>query len=99
MIMNKGGLHIYSKKFETAEGRIDENVLSGFMDTIQMMLEKITNIMDITVFNREGVSVIISPRNIITGLIFSIEELNSLKILLKIFMDKLEKIYNNILRE
>ncbi len=98
-IMNKGGLHIYSKKFKMAEGRIDENILSGFMTTIQMMLEKMTMIKDVTVINREGVSVIMYPGNTITGIIFSSEELNSLKTLLKILVNKLETIYSIILKK
>jgi len=98
-IMHKSGLFIYKKSFREKVSPIDESVITGALTTIEMMLEKVSDIESISIIKKKEKILIFQPGRFIYGVLICEEELESLKILLSKFINKIETIYSNILED
>lgn len=97
LIMHKSGLFIYKKSFQEKNEKINESIMSGVITILKMMLEKVTDTDDISIIEKKGKTVIIQPGKYIFGVLICQEKLNSLQVLLSTFIERIEKIYSNVL--
>ena len=98
-LMHKSGCHLFSKIFQENLRIVDENLVTGVITNIHMMLDELTNYEGITVIKKGQNVTIIYPKKDLIGVIFCSEDLNSLKYLLKNFVEKTEKLYESILSQ
>ncbi|TFG01398.1 MAG: hypothetical protein EU540_03760 [Promethearchaeota archaeon] len=98
-LMHKSGLFIYKKSFREKASPIDESVITGTLTTIKMMLEQVSHIDSISIIKKKEKILIFQPGKFIYGVLICEEELESLKILLSKFINKIETIYSNILED
>ncbi len=96
LIMMRSGVCIYYKSFKTADSLIDEQLTSSAIKAVNILLEEITKKHGTSIIEKEKKIFIIEPREYITGVIICDEELNSLKVILTKFIEKLELFYSNI---
>ncbi|MHA1150098.1 MAG: hypothetical protein ACTSR8_17835 [Promethearchaeota archaeon] len=97
-ITHRSGLFIYKKNFRGGEeSPFDKNVIAGFLSSIKMMLEKVTDISGISILEKEGKIIIIQPSLTFTGILICEEKLKSLQILLNSFINKIEELYSKIM--
>jgi len=93
-IMDSSGLCLYNKFFKINSENINENLITGSLTTIKLLLEKITYQRSISVFRKKGGSTtIIYPGKYITGVLFCDEDLMSLKVKLFKLVNKIESLY------
>jgi len=97
--MHKSGLFIYKKSFREKTSPIDESVITGTLTTIKMMLEKVSDNDTFSIIKKKEKILIFQPGRFIYGVLICEEELESLKILLSKFINKIETIYSNILED
>jgi hypothetical protein len=98
-IMHKSGLFIYKKSFKDKISPVrDESFIAGTLTTIKMMLEEFGDSKSISIIRKKNKTFIIDPGKFIYGVLICDKELESLKILLRKFIEKVEMIYNNILK-
>lgn len=98
-LMHKSGIHLYSKIFQENSKKVDENLITGLINSIHIMLDEVTNYEGISVIKKGENITIIYPKKYIIGVLFCSEDLNSLKYLLKNFVEKTEKLYESILSQ
>ena len=98
IIMHKSGLYIYKRSFRSDPNSIDESIITGTLTTLKLMLEKVTDQEDILTIEKKGKIIIIQPGKFIYGVIICDEKLNSLQILLRRFIERIETIYYNVLK-
>ena len=96
-IMHKSGLFIYKKFFREDLHTLNESIITGTLTTLKMMLEKFSNSEGISIIRQKEKIFIIEPGKCIYGVLICDEELESLKILLNKFIEKVELIYYNVL--
>ncbi len=98
-IMHKSGLFIYKKSFKDKISLVvDESMITGRLTTIKMMLEEFGDSKSISIIRKKNRTFIIEPGKFIYGVLICDKELEALKILLRKFIEKVEMIYDNILR-
>ena len=97
-IMHKSGLFIYKKSFkDNISPEVDESFIAGSLTMIKMMLEEFGDSRSSSIISKKTKTYIIEPGKFIYGVLICDKELESLKILLRSFIEKVEMIYDNIL--
>jgi len=97
-IIMQSGLCLYTKHFREKRKSFDEIVASGALSSVQIILELITETKDLSIIEKEGKTMIFQPGEYIIGVLVCEEDLESIRITLKNFVQKIEKIYYNVLR-
>jgi len=97
-LMMDSGICIYVKSFRDNIDIGNEQGITGSINSIKIILEKLTNKTGGSIIEKEGKVIIIQPRGLITGIIIADEYLHSLELLLEKFTKKVEIIYNKILK-
>lgn len=100
--ITKGGLSLYHKFFKENKEReeaINENLITGAITTVNLMLEELTNKSGISVLKKKGKNIVIYEGEVVNGVLYTSEELNTSKIVLKEYVEKFELLYKNILEE
>ncbi len=96
-VMNKGGVCLYNQIFKQQGDLIDEDLVSGAITSVNLLLEELISDAGVVVINKKGKTIIIYPGEKTYGVMFCSEELNYIKVLLKRFVERFEAVYNNIL--
>jgi len=96
-IIDKAGICLYNKTFDETSEIMDENLISGAISSINLMLKELTADEGVSVIKKKGKAIIIFPSKFIAGVMFCKEDLNFIKLLLKDLIDKFELIYHHIL--
>jgi len=73
--------------------------MSGAINSIQMILKEMSHNDGEMVIEKEGKVLITNQGKYITGVIIADQNLNSLNFLLKQFIEKVEFLYSNIIRD
>jgi hypothetical protein len=80
---------------------MNEQLISAALSSINIVLKEMTkseeNSGSISVIKKKGENVIIYQGKFISGVLYTTEELNFPKIVLKLFVEKFEMLYQNIL--
>lgn len=97
-IINKDGLLIYKKSYRTSQINLDQNVAAGMLTSVKMVLQELTERKGISIIEKEGKIIIIHPRELINGVIICDENLISLQILLKKFVERVEAVFYSFLQ-
>lgn len=97
-IIMQSGLCLYTKHFREKRKSFDEIVASGALSSVQIILESITDKKDISIIEKEGKTMIFQPGKYIIGVLVCEEDLESIRITLKNFVQRIEKIFFNILK-
>lgn len=97
--MNKGGICLYHRSFSGENKEYDELLMSGAISSINIMLKEATSARDsrTSIIKKKGKIVNIYTGDLVTGVIISKEELNSLNFYLKKFVTKIEYIFSTVL--
>ena len=102
-LINEAGLCLYYKAFSNKKEFINENLISVAISSMYIMLQELTKSGEgskgISVIKKEGENIIISHGNFVKGVLYTSEELNFPKIVLKNFVEKFETLYHNILKD
>jgi len=98
-LMLKSGICIYYKFFKEGNDPIEEQSISGATKSINDILNEITDKKGISIIERRHKIFIIQPSKYITGVLVCDEELDSLKLLLGKFIDRIENIYIKIFED
>ena len=98
-VVHKSGLFLYKKNFQGKSDIIDDNLISGGITTIEMLLEKTIKKRNFSIIEKAGKVIIIYPGEYIYGILIAREKLKSLQILLNNFIEKIEIIYLSFLKE
>jgi len=101
-LVDIAGICLYYKVFSEKKELMDENLISAAIASINIMLQGLIETgegrKEISVIKKKGENVIIYPGNVISGVLYTSEELNFPKIVLKDFVEKFETLYRNILK-
>lgn len=98
-IMRDSGICIYYKFFKDPTNTRGEQIISGAINTIKLILKEISHDDGEMVIEKEGKVLITNQGKYITGVIIADQNLDSLKFLLKRFIEKVEFLYSNIIRD
>ncbi len=98
-LMRASGVCIYYKFFRDQTSKHNEQNISSAINTIKMILREISQNEGEMVIEKEGKVLITSQGKYITGVIIADQNLNSLHFLLKRFIEKVEFLYSNIIRD
>ncbi len=102
-LVDIAGICLYYKEFSEKKELVDENLISAAIASINIMLQGLTETgerrKEISVIKKKGENVIIYPGNLVSGVLYTSEELNFPKIVLKEFVEKFETLYHNILTD
>lgn len=101
-LINEAGLCMYYKMFQEKEELMDENLISAAITSVQVLLEKLTGTEQrkgFSVFKKKGQIITIYPGKIVNGVLYTSEDLNFPKKLLKDFLMKFEQLYKNVLTD
>lgn len=98
-LMRASGVCIYYKFFRDQTSKHNEQNISSAINTIKMILREISQDEGEMVIEKEGKVLITSQGRYITGVIIADQNLNSLNFLLKRFIEKVEFLYSNIIRD
>ncbi len=100
-LVNKAGICLYNKIFIEKKNLMNENLISAAISSINILLQKLTETMerrkDISVIKKKGENVIIYTGKFVSGVLYTSEELNAPKIVLRNLVDKFETLFHNIL--
>jgi len=102
-LINDAGICLYFKIFdeEKLKDLADENLVSAALSSINIILKNLTETGDnnrsISVIKKKNENLIIYSGVFVSGVLYTSEELNFPKIVLKEFVEKFETLYNNIL--
>jgi len=97
-IIHKSGLLIFEKSFKPGESFYDSTT-SGAITSLKIMLETVSKKETTSFIEKKGKLITIQPGKYVYGTLISEENLSSLQILLKNFIDKIEQTYGNILKK
>jgi len=97
-LLTKSGIAIYNKNIEESRHIHQKTVISTSIIMIDALLKEITKFEGSSIIEKEDKTIIIEPGEFIYGVIVAYEKLNSLQFLLKSYIEKVEKIYYNILK-
>ncbi len=98
-LMRASGICIYYKFFRDPTNKHGDQIISGAINTIKLLLKGISHDDGEMVIEKEGKVLITNQGKYITGVIIADQNLNSLKFLLKNFVEKVEFLYSNIIRD
>ncbi len=101
-LINEAGICLYYKYFKEEEEPISKNVISAVISSINVMLRGLTGRKyneGFSVIKKKGENIIIYHGKFVRGILFTTEELNFVKVVLKDFVKKFEALYNNILKD
>ncbi len=98
-LMRASGICVYYKFFKEPTNKRGDQIISGAINTIKMMLKEISQDDGEMVIEKEGKVLITYQGKYITGVIIADQNLSSLNFLLKRFIEKVEFIYSNIIRD
>ena len=102
-LVNDAGICLYYKPFSDKKELMEEHLISAAITSINIMLQGLTETKEggkgISVIKKKGENVIIYPGKFVSGVLYTSEELNSPKIILKEFVEKFETLYYNILMD
>ncbi|MFX1340547.1 MAG: hypothetical protein ACFFDK_18200 [Promethearchaeota archaeon] len=98
-IMLKSGICIYYKFFKDGDDLIDEQSITGVTKSINDVLNEITDKEGVSIIERRHKTFIIQPSTYITGVLVCDEKLDSLKLLLSRFIDRIESTLINIFED
>jgi hypothetical protein len=98
-IMNKEGACLFHKSFKGADQIMDENLITSAITSVKIMLKELISTEDkgLSVLKKKGRIVSIYSGNNLTGVVYTVEEINTINIYLQELITKLERIYRNIL--
>ena len=99
-LITKNGLCIYYKSHIQKMDSIDEHLITGTITSVNIMLKKILRLGsgDISVIKKKGKLIYMFPSDLITGVIFSGRESNTIGLYIKQLVIKVEQVYTNILK-
>ncbi len=97
-IIHKSGLLIFERSFKPGDTYYD-SATSGALTSLKMMLETVSKKETTSFIEKKGKHITIHPGKYIYGTLISEENLVSLQILLKNFIDKIEQTYGNVLKD
>ena len=98
-LMRASGICVYYKFFKDPANKHGDQIMSGAINTIKMMLKEISQDEGEMVIEKEGKVLITYQGKYITGVIVADQNLTSLNFLLKRFIEKVEFLYSNIIRD
>ncbi|MFX1338829.1 MAG: hypothetical protein ACFFDK_09490 [Promethearchaeota archaeon] len=102
-LVDTAGICLYYKVFSEKKELMDEHLISAAIASINIMLQGLTETgrsrKEISVIKKKDENVMIYLGNIVSGVLYTSEELNFAKIVLKEFVDKFETLYHNILKD
>ena len=102
-LVDTAGICLYYKLFSEKKELADEHLISAAIASINIMLQGLVETRgkrkEISVIKKKGENVIIYPGNIVSGVLYTSEELNFAKVVLKDFVEKFEALYRNILKD
>ena len=93
-LIDKGGICLYSHSFKDEE-IVDENLISGAISSVNVLLGELTKRKGSTILKREGKIITIAPGQDVFGVLFTSEDLNTTKSLLNNFVKEFERIYHD----
>ncbi len=101
-LVDNAGICLYYKVFSEKKELMDEHLISAAISSINIMLQGLTATRErsktISVIKKKGENVIIYQGESISGVLYTSEELNFPKLVLKEFVEKFETLYYNILK-
>lgn len=101
-LVDPAGICLYYKVFSEKKELMDENLISAAIVSINIILQGLIGTgegrKEISVIKKKGKNVIIYPGKIVSGVLYTSEELNFPKIVLKDFVEKFETLYHNVLK-
>jgi hypothetical protein len=97
LIMNKTGLKVYSKFYKEEVDEVQEILISGLLTSMKLMLENTTQRKGISIIEQKGQVFIIYPGKYVYGVLICEKSLMVPQILLKSFIERIEKIYFKVL--
>jgi hypothetical protein len=95
-IMERSGACLYNRFFGNNHNSMDEDLVSSAISSIKFMLQELTNKDGTSIIEKKGKIAIIHPGTYTMGIIFCKQKLDSLQILLRNFIEKIEVVYHNI---
>jgi len=98
-LMNNAGLCIYHKFFHEERDETYQTLVTGSINTVRLMLEKISDTRGLSVIKKGERITLIYPGEYISGVMFCEKNLNILRVLLKRLVGKIETIYAPIFQE
>lgn len=98
-LMRASGICVYYKFFKDPTNTHQDQIMSGAINTINMMLREMSHGYGEMVIEKEGKVLITCQGKYITGVIVADQNLSSLNFLLKRFIEKVEFLYSNIVRD
>ena len=100
-LINNAGICLYYKVFAERKDLMDENLISAAIASINIMLRKLSETEErregFSVIKKKGENVILYQGEFVSGVLYTSEELNIPKLVLKDFVEKFETLYHNIL--
>ncbi|MHA1148847.1 MAG: hypothetical protein ACTSR8_11475 [Promethearchaeota archaeon] len=98
IVMHKGGLPIYNKYLNKEVDALSGSLISGSLTILKKLLEQTSADGGTSVIEQQGKTLIFQPGNYIYGVLICDESLESLQQLLKVLVDRIEKIYKDFLK-
>ncbi|TXT53806.1 MAG: membrane protein of unknown function [Promethearchaeota archaeon] len=99
-VMNNSGICLFYKIFKDKKRIQDQNLISAAFSSINTMIDEMTQSgAGISVVKKEKENIVMYSGKFVTGVIYTSEELNYIKVLLKEFIGKFEAIYERLLKE
>ncbi|MFW9939106.1 MAG: hypothetical protein ACFFD5_15780 [Candidatus Thorarchaeota archaeon] len=100
-VINNAGICLYNKIFTKKKDLTFEQFISAAIHTINIILKELVAAKEsnknFSVIKKEGENIIIFQSTLVSGVLYTSEEVNFPKIVLKEFVDKFETIYYNFL--
>jgi hypothetical protein len=100
-IIDSAGICLFYKSFNRKKDFMNEQLISAALKSINLILEEMVKSKEISkhisVIKRKGEIVNIYQGKFVSGVLYTSEELNIPKIVLKEFIEKFELLYQNIL--
>ncbi len=96
-LMRRSGICVYYRFFKEEKEKVDKQLVSMAIQTINLMLEEFTEKEGISIIEKKTSNFIIQPSKNFTAVLICDIPLKSLKILLNRFIIKVETIYQNVL--
>jgi hypothetical protein len=100
-LIDNAGICLFYKMFTEKKEKLDEQLISAAITSINVILKGLSETDNasrgISVINKSQKCIMIYQGKFVNGILYTLEELNTPKIILKEFVDKFEALYRNIL--
>lgn len=100
-LINEAGNCLYYKTFKEKKNLMDQNLISAAISGVDILLNELMDSKEsdkkISVIKKKGKTVVICPGKFVHGVLYTSEDLNIVKVVLKEFVQKFETLYYNIL--